>query len=184
MPAPTAMIGPDRYIKMLKRAFNDPRSRPSAIFSTPGFIDFHCSHDRIEQVANEEVIDIEDGKGLVLGYAENSFFEPVFVVHEDKLRALKSRIEKTDQPGSTTLTPEDAWGGRTQRPHLIEGAYSREGQVRNALHHFDNQIAILDDLLAQLTEAQWIFKLARNGKVSEEWNAQGLWRLCIYRIGK
>lgn len=148
-------------IDKLRKGFDS--SNPAIFFSTPGFIDFHCINGKITDITEEASMDDEELKGLVLHFLERGFFEPVFVVRKNgHLQALRSKVKKSSTPGSPQLHPQYVWAGKRRFPSLIEDSYSRDGQIKNALHHFDNEIAILDDLLSQLKEARAIFHLATN----------------------
>lgn len=150
-----------KHIDTLKRTF-DSRNQ-AHVFSASGTIDFHCSSGKITDVVEESSLDEESLKGLVLHFLEHDFFEPIFVVKNDgQLRVLKPRVKKSSKPGSPQLHPKYVWVGKKYFPGLVEECYSRDGQIKNALHHFDNEIAILNDLLSQLMEAKAIIHLAIN----------------------
>jgi hypothetical protein len=139
-------------------------SNPSMVFSNPGFIDFFCANGRITNRVEEKSIDEEGAKGLVLFFLARAFFEPIFIVKDGTLSALRSRVRKGSLPGSTQLFPKYAWAGRKHFPKIIEDLYSREGQMKNALWHYDNEIAVLNDLLSQLREAEAILHLVEDEK--------------------
>lgn len=149
------------HIDKLKQAFNSHNQ--SRVFSTPGFIDFLCVDSKITDVIEQSSLDEDGLKSFVLHFVERAFFEPVFVVTKNgRLHALKSRVKKSSTPGSPQLHPRYVWAGKKHTPGLIEDSYSRDGQIKNALHHFDNEVSILNDLLSQLREAKAILNLVIN----------------------
>ena len=122
-----------KYIDKLRQGF---ASNPSRVFSTPGFIDFSCTDGRITDVIEEGSLDEEGLKNFVLYFLKRVFFEPVFVVRKNgQLRVLRSGVKESSTPGSPQLHPQYVWAGKRRFPGLTEDSYSREGQIKNALHH-------------------------------------------------
>lgn len=174
------------HIKRLKEIFNAPHPRADLAFSTPGYLDFHCPETRIEGGVEEITVNTNGLKDLILLFLRGSFFEPVFIVRNGELAALKKNKRNQQTRDEIILFPEYAWAPQSFLG-VKKGFLDLEKQLSIVREECLEKIRFLDGLLEQLKSSEAIIKLAIdeilvNKKRKFNEMAYSVWKIVIYKF--